>query len=203
MSLEYRWDWAENDYLLSNKPSSTDVVMMRPKDFLNIAADVMGWSDENVEHLMAKMKRGQTLDLPFLTMADNAPPTISDIGAEPTVGCRVTGHEGRHRAEAARRLGIERIPVIIFYEEYYQDIEDRRRLRDKDKDKQNCLRCDDDVCLGAIEKESWMEWKDRGTTLHGGVEHEVEAYPVEVDWMVLPSVRNATSAWRRQHGVEL
>lgn len=52
-------------------------------------------AEENIEDLVSHMRRGKTLD----------PLTIRASGQE----------DGRHRAHAAIRLGIRKVPVIVWY----------------------------------------------------------------------------------------
>ena len=173
--LEYKWTWAENDFLLSQSEGAYDILMMRPDDFLSIAAPAELEESKGVQWLVDKIEAGTTLDLPFINLVHNAGPLLRDKAEPEQERCRAISHEGRHRAEAARRLGIKRIPVIILYEEFFYDGQGRRYTTGVPKEFQRCLECKPTdggtVCSGKVEQEIWTEWKPGegiGAEIHGG-----------------------------------
>ena len=78
------------------------LVEMRAKEYIRITPPLTidEESEENIEILAEMIENGDEIDPPVLFMR----------------GESVIDHDGRHRAYAARRLGIKWIPVIIFEE---------------------------------------------------------------------------------------
>jgi hypothetical protein len=82
--------------------SRNTLITLTPDEFLNLSPDLMQKPDPKrlgfIEDAIAK---GKKLDAPFLYMTDK------DGVA------KVTGHEGRHRALALKKMGINEMPVIL------------------------------------------------------------------------------------------
>ena len=88
--------------LVGYKPASQFEISMRPSDFLNAVGPRSREyiSEEGVQKVMERMEGDLELDPLFLDV---------DLSRG-----KVVAHEGRHRAVAAERLGIETIPVLVF-----------------------------------------------------------------------------------------
>lgn len=78
------------------------VVWMTPDKFLSLVHPLPDSEndDESMKNLEHRMRNGLPLDFLVLTV---------DVEKK-----KVTGHEGRHRATVAKKLGIEKVPVLIF-----------------------------------------------------------------------------------------
>lgn len=79
------------------------VVLMRPSAFLGLSAPLRTPRNGVIEHIVETLSRDEPLAQPFLTieMEDGEPP-------------RVSGHEGRHRMHAIRKVfGDVEIPVLL------------------------------------------------------------------------------------------
>jgi len=103
--------------LQSFHPESQELVWMSPRDFLILCAggrhhlypELMQSALENrdwvykksLDYFKEKIRKGECVFVPFLEV---------DIET-----CRVVSHEGRHRALAALQLGVEKIPVVLYY----------------------------------------------------------------------------------------
>ena len=116
--------------LFKYKPYSQKLVWMRPDEFLELVPpQVPGFSryDERVydkgslESIERGFREGSEFDPLFLDV---------DIDT-----CRIINHEGRHRAFVAYKLGIEKVPVIIFHREggYFVDIDGKSPCCENDK----------------------------------------------------------------------
>lgn len=93
---------APAEHLTYFKPKSQFEISMQPSDFLNAVGP---WSresisEEGVKELMGRMEGDLEIDPLFL-----------DVDLK--LG-KVVAHEGRHRAIAAERLGIETLPVLVY-----------------------------------------------------------------------------------------
>ncbi len=119
-----------NSSLFKYKPYSQKLVWMRPDEFLELAPpkvpgfsryDESVYSKESLKSIINGLKAGSKFDPLFLDV---------DIRT-----CRVINHEGRHRAFAAYKLGIEKVPVIIFHREegYFVDIGGKSPCCENDK----------------------------------------------------------------------
>ncbi len=92
--------------LFGHKPDSQIFVWMKPSEFLDKAKKLSSEHQKTsstetaINILSDKMKKDVPIDPLFL-----------DID---TVNCKVINHEGRHRAMAAQKAGIARVPVIIY-----------------------------------------------------------------------------------------
>ncbi len=81
------------------------VVMMPTRKFLSLVPPRPAWapsSDERVDTFKRRISAGDRLDPLVLVVRDG----------------RVVGHEGRHRAAAAFRLGIDEVPVLVIPRDY-------------------------------------------------------------------------------------
>jgi hypothetical protein len=96
----YRMDRSASN--LRYQRESQIVVRMRPDRFLSHTPQPPGrrYDEGSLSDLKGKISRGVQLDPLFLDVEPSG---------------RVVGHEGRHRAEAARELRVKRVPVIIFF----------------------------------------------------------------------------------------
>ncbi len=93
-----------NEELFGYNSDSQFLIWMKPSEFLDKASKIQHttshYQQTIVKKLVDKMKEDKPIDPLFL-----------DID---TVNCVVTDHEGRHRAIAAEKVGIEKVPVIIY-----------------------------------------------------------------------------------------
>jgi len=82
-------------------PESQKIVEMTPEQYLSLTpkADFTTYNTKNLKTLKRKMRNHEELDMPFLD--------VNNLN-------RVTSHEGRTRAQAAKELGIKKIPVILY-----------------------------------------------------------------------------------------
>lgn len=104
-------------YVLSYKqlfyhhPESQYFTSMTPDEFLSLAAKPVSvkrdtgevklvYSKRSLGELANRMRREKMIDPLFLDVDSSA--------------CRVVSHEGRHRARAAKSVGIDKLPVVLF-----------------------------------------------------------------------------------------
>lgn len=105
-SAEYKYIVSPQgeEQLRGYMPFAQVYVEMSPGVFLRGLGETLGReelvSQKNVERIKAKIEAGQELDPLFLDYDPYRNEVIS--------------HEGRHRATAAKQLGIDRIPVIVY-----------------------------------------------------------------------------------------
>lgn len=95
--------FAPTEELFGYKPDSQLLVWMKPSEFLEKASKINETAaqiDRIANSLANKMKENNPID-----------PLLLDID---TVNCKVIDHEGRHRAIAAEKIGIAKVPVIIY-----------------------------------------------------------------------------------------
>jgi hypothetical protein len=84
-----------------NQRSRATLAYMSPDDFLLMAEK--GHNDSKAENVASLLQQGEKFSsLPFLSFVHDGKGTA-----------RVTGHEGRHRALALKKLGVHQIPVIL------------------------------------------------------------------------------------------
>ena len=91
---------ASAGYLYTYKPKSIRKVYMYPSVFLGLAAGRPGFQDV-IEDLKDKILSRTPLD-----------PLFFDVDIDTG---KVLAHEGRHRAKTAQELGIEKVPVILYF----------------------------------------------------------------------------------------
>jgi hypothetical protein len=101
-------------------------VMMTPNRFRYLTAETT-FAEESLKRLIERMENGLPIDPPFL-----------DIAADT---CQVLGHEGRHRAEAARKLGLEKIPVLMFCKKLTPDPMWKGEKFYRSSSIKNCSKC--------------------------------------------------------------
>jgi hypothetical protein len=98
--------FSPKEQLFGHKSESQMLIWMKPLEFLDKTPERNPeyWKSPStsmhLDMLGSKMKKDVPIDPLFL-----------DINIE---SCEVINHEGRHRAMAAEKIGIERVPVIIY-----------------------------------------------------------------------------------------
>jgi len=92
--------------LFGHKPDSQILVWMRPSEFLDKTPKLSPeyWKSTSTRIVVDRLTDKMEKDIPI-------DPLFLDID---TVNCKITNHEGRHRAIAAEKAGIARVPVIIY-----------------------------------------------------------------------------------------
>ncbi len=80
------------------------VLHMSPEDAKKFFPPKGEYYEPSVEKIMERIKDGEPINPPWMSMClhmDDSNHTL------------ITGHEGRHRIEAARRLGLDKVPIIL------------------------------------------------------------------------------------------
>jgi len=94
------------EYFIKNKEIKFSLVYMSPDEYIKKVSDLQGInSDEqsdnilpsNIDKIVNKMKEGAKIYVPIIEFFPQK------------------AQEGRHRAFAAKKLGLQLIPVYIFY----------------------------------------------------------------------------------------
>ena len=100
---KYLQDYASKS---SPKYAQAYIAYMSPQKFLNLTTSAAGraFISEETKPLDLDKLKSATVDQPFQLVIDQ-----SSVGKG-----AVKGHEGRHRATALMRAGVERIPVLLF-----------------------------------------------------------------------------------------
>ena len=80
------------------------IVWMTPDKFLSLAHPLTDPQQLRLKDLEDKIAAGKPMD--FLVLK-----------VDPKRN-KVVGHEGRHRATVAKKLGIEKVPVLVYFDEY-------------------------------------------------------------------------------------
>lgn len=81
------------------------IVWMSPDKFLSLVYPLKYPSKLGLSHLEKRMK--EKLPIDFLVLKVDSKRK------------KIIGHEGRHRATVAKELGIEKVPVLVYFEESY------------------------------------------------------------------------------------
>lgn len=83
------------------------IVWMTPDKFLKLCYPLKkdSTNPQSIENLQRRMKNNLPID--FLVLKVDSQKK------------KVIGHEGRHRATTAKELGIEKVPVLVYFEEAY------------------------------------------------------------------------------------
>ena len=75
------------------------LIYMSPDEFLSLAKPLSKPTADKAERVAAMLERGEKFgDIPFLDMKESG---------------KIRGHEGRHRAMALKKLGVEKMPVRL------------------------------------------------------------------------------------------
>ena len=90
---------------------SVYLVKMKPADYLMLAPPIIPmyprrfdekvYDQEVIDSIIDALKRGEEIEPPMF---------VVDVDS-----CRIIDHEGRHRAFASYKLGLEEIPVALVY----------------------------------------------------------------------------------------
>ena len=104
----------QDAFVLGYKPRSEKLVWMSPRMFLSLSTPAY-YDQPTLENLQKKIKNKEPLDALWFDV---------DVNTR-----KVQRHEGRHRAKAAQKLGIEKVPVILYAKDRYE-WEDAKKLPD-------------------------------------------------------------------------
>lgn len=98
--------FASNETLFGYKPDSQMLIWMKPSEFLDKTPELSPehWESQSTHKIIDRLTYKMKKDIPI-------DPLFLDINIE---SCKVINHEGRHRAMAAEKTGIARVPVIIY-----------------------------------------------------------------------------------------
>ncbi len=80
------------------------LIWMKPSEFLEKASKIKYETSVQIDKITNSLANKMREDKPI-------DPLLLDID---TVNCNIINHEGRHRAIAAEKLGISKVPVIIY-----------------------------------------------------------------------------------------
>jgi hypothetical protein len=80
------------------------IVWMSPDKFLSLVLPLNYPEVDKLKKVTKRLRRNLPID--FLVLKVNAEEN------------RVVGHEGRHRALVSKKLGIEKVPVLVYFAEY-------------------------------------------------------------------------------------
>ena len=106
----YDW-WGET--IISDaleKKGDAIVLLTSPEEAQELYPPRHGFDESSVEGLMERIKEGKAINPPWLEMCINVYDPSAHLYNYSTW---VYSHEGRHRIEAAKRMGLSKIPVII------------------------------------------------------------------------------------------
>jgi hypothetical protein len=118
----------DSQYLYKHKAYSQREVYMTPDQFLRLTNTPVDFRESkhfvqgNYADVEEKLRAGKYIDPPYLDIRklekDELGYGDDDYGeGKGGYRWRVSGHEGRHRAFAAKRLGIKKIPVVVFHKD--------------------------------------------------------------------------------------
>jgi hypothetical protein len=82
-----------------------EILHLRPEDFLKLVPETI-IEKAIVEDLKQKIQNKAPLDLPWIKI------TSEECGWRWKLPC-ITNHEGRHRAVAAQKLNLKKLPVLL------------------------------------------------------------------------------------------
>lgn len=83
------------------------IVWMAPQKFLNLCHPLPDYAMNDQSYWNLKKRMKEQLPIDFLVLKVDSKQK------------KVIGHEGRHRATVAKEMGIEKVPVLIYFEEGY------------------------------------------------------------------------------------
>ena len=102
-----RFRMSASDNILGFKSKYQDHKLMSPERFLELAPERGApYRQERIDELKKKILNKE-MDVAFF-----------DVDVD---SCHVLDHEGRHRAEASRQLGIKNMPVVLFKKKFDSD----------------------------------------------------------------------------------
>lgn len=117
---QYSDELMEVEYPLASKEQRQDyggqegwkgkIVWMSPEKFLRLAAPLPNPDKKNIARLKKMMVDKSPLD-----------PLVLEVDMKRR---KITSHEGRHRANAAKELGIRQVPVLIFTGSVFKRVPD-------------------------------------------------------------------------------
>jgi len=84
-----------------------EVLHLRPEDYLKLVPKTI-INESIVDELKKKIQNKEPLDIPWIDISHE------ECGYMWKLPC-IIGHEGRHRAVAAKEKGINKIPVFLCY----------------------------------------------------------------------------------------
>jgi len=206
--LEYPWDFERNEHLFSYHPESIMLVKMKPQYFMDIASSILEFGneyDESVLFLKDAIQSGEPMEVPYL-----------EVQRDTWNGkkyCHVVNHEGRHRMTAAKQLGIDEVPVVI----YFFEKPSRAKFSEfSEVSDQGCFSCGpedgaEDVCKGVVRSQTkikkFEEVVDDKTYIRfkdaRGPLQMLHFKRMPIDWCKIPSVRDAPKRWLKGKGIVL
>jgi len=175
---------------------------MSPDQFLSLAqplGEQMEFEEFSDKMLFLEdlIRKGEPMEIPFLQIMD-----WQKKDGKPGQDCRIDSHEGRHRMHTAKKLGIKKVPVVLYFEELNPKtayhVSDYMRM-----DEQKCIACDEDHCSGFVDAERDFKMTDGEFVKIPGKSSGISVERIPVDWNEIPDVKNATQHWREAEGIEL
>jgi len=195
---EYPWTYGRNAHLFEiDEPRALKLVEMHPTDFLELAAP-MTFDREVSGRIVEAISSGGPMELPWLEL------TVLEDRT-----CRITGHEGRHRVEASRLLGMERVPVLIYLRERVRDDEGRYHYPFLEWSYDPCCHHVTGkgsgreylVCHATEQTGDMTLGKDGWVGPAKPEDLDVFLLEREIDWRKTPLAKSPPH-WRREHGLE-
>lgn len=99
---------ALNTYGLSQLDWKGILLEIDPQDFLDLSFPLLDPSKESMDNLKKRFESGLPVDPTYLRLAKKKNEVIP----------YVAGHEGRHRATVAKKLGIKKIPTVFDLQDF-------------------------------------------------------------------------------------